>query len=222
MILHKDFIFVHLQRTGGTFVSDYLLHNIENTVKHDSSSHEAVFNYRSDPTIKFGYIRNPYDWYLSLWSFTRKEYSEYAKSLFRDAKCRYDINLWIKSLFNNYSNLYPTLNLLKANSLDIGLFTFKYLCLFYHKDVFSDISNYKKYLLLDKVLLFENLRDELRNFFDENIFKLNDSQVNELYKYEKINISEHRKYTEGYYNKEVIDLLKYKDRIIFNEYNYEF
>ena len=153
-----------------------------------------------------------------------------------DKRSRKDINFYIKSMFSsnkvlcyytgallkNSESMLTNANLAIASKLDIGLLTYKYLHQYHHPDVFKDIKNYRKYLLLDKILRFENLRKELDEFFSKNLFKLDTKQLKCLYESPKVRESKHRHYTEDYYNKEVIDLIKHKDRIIFEEYNYEF
>jgi len=255
MVIHPKFTFIHFEKTGGSFIEDFLVKNIEEasylrseivSFKDETYKkvcrHDNLYRFIFEPEIiKFGYIRNPYDWYLSLWSFSREKQglrSAY-RHLFLDEWSKQDVNHFIKLIFNNkemiicyhigtgalidkFDNEFERhIDLPTASKLDIGLLTYKYLYMYYHPDVFNDIENYKEYKIVDKVLRFENLVKELDKFFEENIFRFNKHQKDNLYNGVKTRASKHEHYSK-YYTKEIIDSIRHKDRIIFKEYNYEF
>lgn len=260
MIVHPKFIFLHLPKTGGTFIENYLSGspqgvngNIKNAChvgkvlekylnedienrKH-TCRHDPVYRIteKTKDRTKFGYIRNPYDWYLSFWSYS-KDGSDATYLNLHTEESKKDINVFIEHLSNTRIALcYYTNKIVEgetkplshidlgiAADLDIGLYTYKYLHTYFHPDVFNDIENYKKYFLVDKILRFENLREDLEIFFKENIFELNESQTTLLYRAPKVRATKHRHYSEDYYNIETIELIKHKDRIIFDTYDYEF
>ncbi len=255
MILHPNFVFAHLTKTGGTFIEDFLVKNVKGSeyigtflsrnkiiinnrpCRIQSCRHDSLYKFieKDDERIKFGYVRNPYDWYLSFWAFSKKGHNTYIH-LFDTAESYKNINIFVKSLFNSdkslcyykngltnntNSNELSHINLSVAKNLDIGLLTYKYLLLYYNHDVFHDIENYKEYKFVDKVLRFENLTKELDEFFSKNLFKLNEKQKYMLYNSPKKRTSIHGHYSK-YYTKEIIDLIRHKDKIIFKEYNYEF
>ncbi|MDH3691896.1 MAG: hypothetical protein OEU36_20840 [Gammaproteobacteria bacterium] len=71
MLLCKYFVFIHFPRTGGTFIRETLARHIPDdwevtvspghaTVREISTKYSAV--------PRFGFIRNPWDWYVSLYS----------------------------------------------------------------------------------------------------------------------------------------------------------
>ena len=81
MIVHEHFIFVHLTKTGGTFIRQFLLNNIigarncininDKLYKHGDLN-DLPKKFR-DKRLKFGGIRNPLDFYISLWAANTTE-----------------------------------------------------------------------------------------------------------------------------------------------------
>jgi hypothetical protein len=259
-------MFAHLEKTAGTFIEEFLNTTVQHTghcnirrpkemgYEIDASRHKRYENpniqtttcrhdalWRFIPTNKsvhkFGYIRNPYDWYLSLWSFSRKGHSTYSH-MFKEFGSDLDINIFIKSMFDStYSLCYygnsllgegekyelPHIDFSLINKLDIGLLTYRYLYIYYHPSVFKDIENYKDYNLGASVLRFERLIGDIDDFFlNKLLYKLSRKQMSWLLNSGPRRKSNHRHYTENYYTNEVIELIKHKDRIIFDEYEYTF
>jgi len=75
MLLCDHFVFVHLLKTGGTFVKQTLLrHAPSDWHCRDLDGHPALsdipLQYRGKPC--FGFIRNPWDWYVSAYSYFNK------------------------------------------------------------------------------------------------------------------------------------------------------
>jgi len=75
VILARDFVFLHFPRSGGTFVRHALAHHapaewrVEQLFEHVGpdripESHAGL--------PRFGFIRNPYSWYVSWYHYSRK------------------------------------------------------------------------------------------------------------------------------------------------------
>lgn len=252
MVINPKFIFVHLEKTGGTSLFRYLINlkdsigvgrikNIKNskmdiyglgTCRHDSLF--KVSQYFEDK-FKFGYIRNPFDWYVSFWKFFQiYPHSITYQSLYKNIISKKNVNFFVNSLYRSKhqisyynngvidkKNIITHIDFKKMSELDIGLLTYRYLYIYYHPDVFNDIENYKDYLLADDILRFEKLKSELYRVFNYKIFKLNKHQIRNLYKMGKSRVSNHKHYSK-YYHNSTIELIKHKDRIIFKEFGYEF
>ena len=233
MIFHPDFVFAHLEKTGGTFIEKFLSRRIKDANHRPKvNRHDSLYLYKDDiegyeNIIKVGYIRNPYDWYLSFWCFSNDGKHPYSQHLYESKESKKDINVWIEQLFKltkvipRYIARPPTLDLSIPVKLDIGLLTFRYLTVYHHPDVFDDIENHSKYLVLNRVLKFENLTKELENFFSENLCNLSEKQLSQLYEMPNMRKTDHDHYSK-YYTKEIIDLIRRKDRIIVDTYNYTF
>jgi hypothetical protein len=72
MLLCDHFVFVHLLKTGGTFVKQTLLHHAPaewHCVDLDGhpSVHDIPQTHRQLPC--FGFVRNPWDWYVSAYHY---------------------------------------------------------------------------------------------------------------------------------------------------------
>jgi len=228
MIIHNKFIFAHLTKTGGTFIRQYLRENIQGSIiemygkkieKHAALVTISPFVLES--RIKFGFIRNPYDFYISLWSAntTKRAINNRPrrKIWFKDNEIKENSNRFIHFLINEETINVNFFDFPLMHKMDIGVLTYRYLYLYYDHEIFKDqnwIRNHKKYKLVDKVLLFENgLVKELDEIFRQNIFPLDKKQRKVLYNYPQKNKSQHG-YFMDYYDDETIDLIRHKDRFI--------
>jgi hypothetical protein len=184
----------------------------------------------------FGFVRNPFDWYVSFWVFSQKNYaarpphdSHPIYKYLHNKESLTDINIFINRLINERTILDYYRNGLAEDTkpelahidlgicqdLDIGLLTYRYLYVFYAPQVFKDLEHYKDYKIVDEVLRFENLREELSEFLSRYDIK------GDTMSSPKVNCSPHDMY-ELYYDKETIDMIYHKDRIIFEEFDYSY
>lgn len=232
MMLHNKFIFTHLTKTGGTFIRQYLAKYIKTGSfikecqnsrlrKHDPLCKipELILNSR----YKFGVVRNPLSFYVSLWGANITSRSirnrPRRKIWFKNnPEMKEDPKKFIKFLCDEEKGKINFFDFDLIKKMDIGVLTYRYLYLYYDHKIFSDkkwIKNHKKYKLVDEVIRFEDgLASEIERVFHENIFNLNKTQKSALYNFPKKNKSKHRPFME-YYNKETINYVKYKDRFIF-------
>ncbi len=65
MLYSDDFIFLHLQKTGGNHVAKLLSRHYQLT---KNGKHNGIADGFERPHVLFG-IRNPWDWYVSLWAY---------------------------------------------------------------------------------------------------------------------------------------------------------
>ncbi len=202
MIVHPDFVFIHLQKTGGSFVEEFLLNNIPNC-KQILPRHRSAREVDSK-IFKFGCIRNPFKWYVSLWASHIKGDSFFEEILDKDFK---------KFMYNMFSKKHGKLHDVDfgiMTKLDIGMYTFRYLNCFCSSD---------NKFILNAVIDTDNINKGLEILFqlDENKKKILDNLNN----MKKINTSNHKHY-RFYYDKELVKLIEHKDRAIFRSYKYEY
>jgi len=71
MIVTDRFVFVHLHKAGGTFVNEFLLRHFPDArvVGYHLPLRELPASHRDRPVL--GFVRNPYAYYLSWYSFQR-------------------------------------------------------------------------------------------------------------------------------------------------------
>jgi hypothetical protein len=190
----------------------------------------------------FAFIRNPFDWYVSKWAMKFAIYPDYAdfKSWLRPLLMEDDMRLlskWVALNIRFAPNLFPggpeeweklvdgvltptpswdfdkELNP-KDIKFDIGFMTHRYLqvCCAYPLVYFEEHDlDHDKLCMMDKVYKFE---DGIEN-------GLRDALEMEITDFPVKNTSERKPYQE-YYDKELIDLVYYKDRFIFETYGYTF
>ena len=65
MVVSDKFIFLHLQKCGGSFVRDFMLSNVPGS-KMIRPQHDGYTTIKGNPNKPIvGIIRNPWDWYVS-------------------------------------------------------------------------------------------------------------------------------------------------------------
>tara|TARA_B100001057_G_scaffold487007_1_gene569066 strand:- start:144 stop:956 length:813 start_codon:yes stop_codon:yes gene_type:complete len=74
MIIGKNFFISEMPKTGTTFLRSYFAQykNIELTIHHETLNQNKRYNLLNLKN-RIGVIRNPYEWYLSLWKWSCKE-----------------------------------------------------------------------------------------------------------------------------------------------------
>ena len=74
MIIGKNFFISEMPKTGTTFLRNYFTQykNIELTIHHETLNENKRYNLLNFKN-RVGVVRNPYEWYLSLWKWSCKE-----------------------------------------------------------------------------------------------------------------------------------------------------
>jgi len=74
MIIGKKFFITEMPKTGTTFLRNYFAQykDIELTIHHETINQNKRYNLLNFKS-RIGIIRNPYEWYLSIWKSTCKE-----------------------------------------------------------------------------------------------------------------------------------------------------
>lgn len=212
MLLSKYFVFVHFPRAGGTFIRKTL----EKHMPTDSEmvlqpGHETVNDIPDiyQNILRFGFIRNPWDWYVSVYSGWRG-----MKKIRPDA-------------FRGHK-----LDKIADGNSEIGFQTF--LVRFLNKDqpscdmswVYNNIYGFtEKELDIDPPGLyigrFENLREELLSFIQKSGMPISEALNKAISEDPPINNFKRRPYAE-YYDDELRDLVYEHDRAIIDKYGYQF
>lgn len=242
MVITDKIIYLELEKTGSTFVVHILkncgnkfnrigMHNNVYKGKHINKS--KIFKNR----LFVGNIRNPFDWYVSLWTFG-------CDGLGRILQNTKHLNGDIYDDRNNVENFHRFLHLLLNDknyylkegykntpfSENYGFMTYLYMRLLTQSDKvnFREITNNdillnydNKNNVLDIVLRQETLNEDIIN----NVEKLGLDKQKILKFIDKrpiVNSSERQKDYRKYYNDNTIKLIKEKDFLFFDKYNYKF
>lgn len=204
MIIGPEFIFVHMPKTGGEFVIDWLTNCFElsyiHTHRHVPLQWCRLIEIRKK--FVFGFIRDPFAWYVSWWAGQLDKSQPFDE--FLKAKARSLLpSTWDDSSFYDRN--------------DIGLMTYRFLTCFSDlTDVDLENDPISSLLTHDIYMMDQDMSiPEILNFiFEKHIGGLKDWQREYLFKMPPINTSEHDE-VMSYYNQELIDLVLYKDKLIF-------
>ena len=226
-VIHPDFVFVHFPRAGGTFVSEFLLENTPGCKIAHEYSHCGLdflrFALKDDLAnrFKFGFIRNPFDLYVSHWQrfgphlFTNFKHVNvsFHTYILHDISVRHEaqfgrVRNWvthgIMTLY--YAMMYCQLS--NPNHADDNRFCFS-----------VDNMNVMR---ADAILRVEDgIESELHRIFNEHIFTLNDKQVDALYAKGKVDPTNHLHYSR-YYGKQLREIIEREESFILEKFNYKF
>ncbi len=165
LIANNKFIFIHLQKTGGSFIKK-VIPKIDVCV-HSANGHPTIHAYYHERRklrehnakeykdfcnnhLIFSVIRNPWSFYVSMWKFltsyigidnrTLSGYFPNIKGV--DILKKMDINNFVKHIFeyeNHVSSGY-LMNFENYQDLNVGLYTYEFLRLFSHRKEYITIE----------------------------------------------------------------------------------
>jgi hypothetical protein len=191
-----------------------------------------------DKLPSFGSIRNPLSFYSSIYHFSKEKsdekwasgniynrlgrpasFNKYIEKLFKD-----------KSIKNSNSKTGHAELFQRMDKLDIGVLSARYLNMFFDKNIFDYtiddiIKHHNNMIKVNHVIKTENLSNELYAVLKRSGLKgsklKNPNAFNNIMKESNVkkNKSSHNHYKE-YYNEDLINLIKHKERLIFNIYRY--
>ena len=211
MILGKDFLFVHLQKTGGSFVENYLLDNFKCESLWPKHRGVTTVIQEHHEKLRFGCIRNPLSWYVSWWSANCQAESTLFPNVFTE-ETKKDFKVFIHHLMSLDFSQQHDLDFEVISMADIGVYTYRYFKSFSLNNLPLCVARPDISFLMDKIIHQENLNEELAE-----VLELSKRQKKKLLKLNPYHVSEHKHYSE-YYDEDTSTLVKEKDRIIFERY----
>ena len=223
LLVNDKYIYIHFPKTGGSFVKKCLreLGCAKSVLtKHSCPIElEIISKYNSLPKVTS--IRNPWDWYVSLWAFRNSQ----KKAHMKNTDKRHMVNIWpfwdsfdvfIRSVLDDSlgkagevivgSGSHCSRPIGEMLDNDIGLYSlfFNHFCYLNGKEY---IFNYMR---------TENLASDIVRSFG-----LTKQQARDISRCSKVNTSQH-KYYKKYYSKETRKLVAHKDRHIIKKFGYNF
>lgn len=210
MILSRYFVFIHLPKTGGTFVRKILGAHAPGEWEtlevvalggppRNDPNHPTVRDiptpYRGRPI--FGFVRNPWDWYVSWYEFLK---IDGGNRLFNEASehGRRDFAGTLQRIFDT-----PM-----ARQAGIGVFTW------YFRESFGPDPNRIRFLR------FENLRRELLEAL-QSVAAVPPELARALEREPPINTTRRARY-QDYYTPELRRLIASKDRDLIRRFGYHY
>ncbi len=208
MICSNHFVYIHLPKTGGNFLRDVLARYAPDswgirTIDDHPSIRMVPDEYNHLP--KFGFVRNPYDWYVS-WHHHQKqvlktpfflEISDNGKRNFRETLLAIDAMNFSEFFNMDYSRF----------NREIGGYT-AYLFYMYGFEFTS--------VRLGK---FERLRKDILSIL-KNIVPVPFKLEVAIRRHPLINPSKHEHYRR-YYDEDLRRLIATRDRIVFERFDYQ-
>ena len=215
MVISKDYILIHLQKCGGTYLKK-IIEKYSNG-KNMRPEHNGVKDIKPHHKNKLliGTIRNPWSWYVSLYHSHYKNGTSFFKNTFKNKK---NFNEWVIGFLNEKNKTYHDLNFKKISHHNIGAYTYRMLkCYTTDGSLNADKISQK----INIIKIEDNLGKGFLYLLDKNNILLRDNIKTAILDTKKIHTSKHKHYSE-YYTPESIELVKNKDKIIIDLFDYEF
>jgi hypothetical protein len=206
MILSSKFVFVHLPKTGGSFVRELMTHHAppawqisllddHPTIRDIPATHQHL------PI--FGLVRNPFDWYVSWYHYLKAHRSDpFFNHISQQGSL--DFNSTISAAFD----------------VDISAI-FQFPCAFSS----SPFGCYMNYIFgndLNRLMLgkMETLRSDLRAIL-KRCDALTETLDQQIDSFPVVNVSDHLPY-RSYYDKTLKNLILTRDREVLDRFDYRF
>lgn len=208
-------LFVHLPRTGGTFISQYTRSRLTRLRKqfnyygheYGAKKHQPASSIiNPQDYYLFGLIRNPFDWYVSRYHYFIDKPKKGLKTPEDEISKNSDAGLVGEDFKNKFTfkehikmGLTSTPNFWLSNLHDY----------MFHKDGKNIMNHIGK---------FENMNDELNFVLKENGLEPR-VELKDYWGYK--NASDRQDYHD-YYDEELINIIMEKDKKIFEIYGYKY
>ena len=225
-----NFIYVHIPKTGGTSMLNSLK-NIRGT-QDIRPPHGSIKDYVEKPTFNFATIRDPFDWYVSFFSFKG---STWSHQLY-DPKGTSNFSIWLDGMLNLRCTRGHAIDIKETNNDEALDYKFHLDTLINgpkldnagwltHLVLFSCCDGYKEIIkqndIEETIRQFEN-ESSINQFIPtsdlNNISSIIDHEVlKEGFQFSKIQHLNKSKHTNSrqYYSEEMKNKVLEKDKLVF-------
>lgn len=219
MVVTDTFIFLHLQKCGGSFIRDFMLENIPTSVKIDPQ-HDGYSTIKPSDLNKpvIGIIRNPWNWYVSIYHYHLPSKGSFLSPLVQGKTFKEFIKLFL----TKNTGVIHNLNFNWMDKMNVGPFTYRVIRTFNKTGL-----NIKSIDDIDfsNVTIINMENDLVTNFIkglaDNNII-LSKVSEHKLKNIKKVNTSNRDNDYRKYYDNETRDLVSEKDSLVTELFEYKF
>jgi len=217
MYTTNKYVFIHMNKTGGVFVKDYLIKYMDAKVYKYKHSPIRMLEQKHHNKTKIGVIRNPFSWYVSYYTYLTKNKvlttMDFPQFLFTYTQHpRALLDFMGRKIRRKYENLYPP-----RTKLPIGSWTFHFI------NYFSYDANriFKEEILapvdpsnLDVLMRTETLKEDMIKVFGEE-------HRESIMNLPKKNVSNAKPYQE-YYTPELRSFVEQRDGTLMEYLGYKY
>ena len=164
-----------------------------------------------------GVIRNPWDWYVSLYHFHLPSKGSFMYPIVKEGG---SFKGFLKLFLNKKKGRIHDLNFEWLSKRDVGPYTYRVIKCFNKNGLGVDDVDNCNFSGVD-IIKMENLVPNFINSLESKNIYLPEESINKLKSKQKVNTSTHKDYRQ-YYDDESIELVSKKDRLIIKRFNYEF
>jgi hypothetical protein len=216
MLLCKYFVFIHFPKAGGSFIRETLARHIPQdwnvtVIPGHGTVQDIPEEYSSVP--RFGFIRNPWDWYVSLYSWWHavsendpKAFEGHILQHVAQESSDMDFKTIIRNLLTNAV----------LEQYGIGPMSWVYMKMFGHtpETIDQDPAGVK-------IKKFEEIRENILNILESVNAPVSDDLRQAILRYPPINSYKRSAYRD-YYDDELRALVAMKDQAIIKRYGYTY
>jgi hypothetical protein len=238
MIVTDHFVYIHTSRTAGTFLNKLIMENVPGAQMIRYHGHLRDLPEKFDHLPVIGFVRNPWDWYVSMYyDYRRKQ--QYVFQVV-SARGTLGFEATISRFLNLGDNSVPSKRLLQqlsrtapkvVNSGTPPRLRMPGLRSDHFRDFGEDQGYYSWLFKLmyetDRnhqihIGRFENLREEALRLFEQTDTPITQGISAYLKESEVINASPRPKNSAGSYTPDLVQLVSDKDRNLISKFGYEF
>jgi len=225
MIKTEQFYYFRLQKTASRFLGELFKYVFKSTSR-VAGNHARRRHINGKDRIFVSSIRNPWDWYVSFYfshidklNKTGEIRKIFRKFFYKDKKLL---------CFNDFMRHICSCNFFMGalNRLDIGYYSYRFLDILGGKKVGDfkkyHLDNITDFLDIDYFIRFEDIPNDIVRFMEKNNIIYDREKYDYFINRGNIYHKSKRTHYSHYYEDDVIELVRYKDRMIINNFGYKY
>ena len=248
MVNHKyKFVYIHIPKSAGTFMSKYLGGNIPGTVRKNlnGDGHMGLkamgklINNDYDGYYKFTTVRNPWDWYVSLYEYVKNrkahewrlfggDTTNFKEWLYKLTNCVIEDDV-IEKFKDDHTSTATLYKSIKQSNLDCGWMTHRYiysgavqwLKIFKSMSMEEIADQIDELVIFDDVLSQSDIADDFVNKCGKAI-NCDPHLIEAIRTAKKFKVRKGRKPYIRYYDKETRNWVAEKESLLISKFGYEY